>query len=300
MVDLSDTGRGKEYIPTALPLNRNSIAQTENGLDNQLINLFELTPVSDKSARGVREYLNDHHPDMISAYDDLCNELNDQGYTLVEKFFKRTDNKAPLIVLEVTDPIFGDYIIPNINQLLEPPYDNLTEQRDSKQKQFAEREQEGDPLDSAKPSAYALERYSASAPLKLVFFAPSESGVDLLGYQTTVPLVMRVVMSAAAEDEAILKAVSRLSGETSDYSYLYDELLMRALREQIHEQSNRFVGIREKPEIVNEKSTHEGNLFSITAIVQQVNSAQEENFKIAFSKNSTPFLEAITLDPSRS
>lgn len=68
------------------------------------------------------------------------------------------------------------------------------------------------------------------------------------------PFCTRVEFSKAAFNEALQLVEERLTGVTGEYSYLYDEKLIPALRADLIERSSGQFGDLEKPQIVHEES----------------------------------------------
>jgi hypothetical protein len=292
MVDLGNNNSFQEK-PLSNQAQRSSLTAIENTFDEQLRDTFAAEPISKDAAPFAKEFLLKNYPEMMSAYLDLTTDLEQRGCVLVEQFYKRQNRQAPLIVLEVHEAATNSFLIPNINLYLEAPYDNLRDQGRTSQKQVAALPGEANEFSEDVHGKYQLERYSADAKQRLVFFPASESGIEMPEYRATVPLLMRVQMSVAAEHEALSNAEERLCRGGKDYSYLFDDLLLPALRTDINSESNGFAGIRQEPEIYAEESSRSDRNFSVLAVVPRVESSSSTRFEYGITNLEGSFLGVI-------
>ena len=292
MVDLGNTNHF-QVKPLPSQAQRNSLTAIEDRFDEQLRDGFAAEPIPKNAAPFAKEFLLKNYPEMMSAYLDLTTDLEQRGCVLVEQLYKRQNGQAPLIVLEVREAESSSYLLPNINLYLESPYDNLRDQGRTAQKQIAALPGEAKEFSEDVHGKYQLEKYSADAMLRLVFFPASESGIELPEYRATVPLLMRVQMSVAAEHEALSNAEERLSGGGKGYSYLFDDLLLPALRSDINSASNGFAGIRQEPEIYAGGSSRDDRNFSVTTVVPRVESSRTTRFEYGIINLEGSFLGVV-------
>jgi hypothetical protein len=263
----------------AINLNR-SYLPSSSSLIEQLSENLNVKLLSDRAAPFARDILDEKYPEMMSRFNELVSELRNQNLEVIERYYIYEDKKStPLLALKVRDLKSGAYIIPNINMILEPALDNLREQRESSQKQVAARSDESFELEDRSILKIALEPLPSNAPLQLLFYPTSEYQGSLLDYKSTVPFVMSVQMSSEAVEQGLELAYQRLLGQSQDYSYIFDELLLPAVQASINQASNKFFGIREKPVIIEDRSQRDGEVFKITAYVPKNEMVSKEVFK---------------------
>jgi hypothetical protein len=181
------------------------------------------------------------------------------------------------MLLELRDPINGDYLIPNFNTLLEPPLDNLRDSRNTEKRRLASRsgeEEADDPRREA--SALKFERLNGSNlnyhAVQLVITPTSDYGGELPEYRSSTPFVMQVISSEASAKQLFLNSESALHEPHGSYSYVLHDLILPAVRQHISAVSGAYAGIRQEPTISNDTSGIKDDVFTLEVRVPLTNS----------------------------